>query len=54
MSLLFSTVSRWVITLPEQLFHFSLQGLETDHRTVSLAVVHVLSFCSVLELLSMV
>ena len=30
-------LSRRVITLPEQLFPFSLQGLETDDRTVSLA-----------------
>ena len=30
-------LSRWVITLPEQLFPFSIQGLETDDRTVSLA-----------------
>ena len=37
MSLLFSMLSRRVITLPEQLFPFSLQGLETDDRTVSLA-----------------
>ena len=51
MSLLFNVLSSWVITLPEQLFHFSLQGLETDDRKVSLAVVHVLSFCSILELL---
>ena len=45
-------LSRLIITLPAQLFNFSLQGLETDDRTVSLAVVHILSFCSILELLS--
>ena len=35
-----------------QLFHYSILGLETDDRAMSLAAVHVLSFCSILELLS--